>query len=119
MEKSIDQLINELVNYLIERGKTIDIGDYKTGNKLFTKIKKVANLLEQQGIPGKEAIAHLMKHENSYVRCWAALHSLRYKTEEAERILKDLVDSKEIAGIDARMYLDIWKRESFIIPDNW
>jgi len=119
MEKSVDQLINELVNYLIERGKTMDIGDYKKGNKLFAKIKKVANLLERQGVRGKEAVARLMKHENPYVRCWAALHSLRYKTEEAERILKDLVDSKEIAGIDARMHLDIWKREPFRIPDNW
>ena len=116
MAKNIDQLVNELIGYAIERGKTMDIGDYKKGNKLFTKIKKLFELLKQQGIPGKEAVARLMKHENPYVRCWAALHSLRYKTEESKKILEDLANSKEIAGIEARITLNIWEKEPFRIP---
>lgn len=108
---------NTITNQYIKSGvigyETTLNGDYKKGNKEYTKIKKVYQYLEKNIDVAKQVLPSLFNYENVEVRSIVSAHCLALGIfiKEAEEILNSIANDKKngIFSFNAEMTLKVWK----------
>ncbi|MBL7758265.1 MAG: DUF2019 domain-containing protein [Chitinophagaceae bacterium] len=102
------QLQTIFIENAIKHGEAIGIGDYRTANKLHTKLGAAYQLIKQDGKWNE--LIELITHPDDNVKLWAATYLLESNTKVALRILKELKNSTEITGLTASTTIDIWNK---------
>lgn len=108
----------DIIKQYIKSGEimynSIFTGDYKKSNKENAKIIKIFKYLENNISIAKRVLPKLFDNKNVQVKTEAASESLALKIyeEEAEKILKEIANSKEngIFAFNANMILKVWKK---------
>lgn len=95
------------LNYAIEHGKALALGDYKKANKIHKKMKILYNQTEMKN--WTDVFSECLKESDENVRLWAATFSLKVLPDLAEKSLMDLSELSNIAGLTAKTTLNLWK----------
>ncbi|WP_353101335.1 DUF2019 domain-containing protein [Myroides odoratus] len=92
----------------VKHAEATENGDYKTANKYYTKIVKVAKFLKEEN-----AITDLKNYLSSPfvgVRLWAGYYWLTINEQEGIKVLKEIVNSPTIHSLTAETTLSEWKK---------
>jgi hypothetical protein len=92
----------------IKHSEATEQGDYKTGNKYYTKIVKAATFLKNEN-----AISNLRDYLSSPfvgVRLWTACYWLAVNEQEGIKVLEEIVKSPGIHSLTAETTLSEWKK---------
>jgi hypothetical protein len=97
------------IHSLIERYRqgaigTADVSNPKKANKYQAQMHACYKILRETEV-GRESIIRLLNDTEPSVRCWAAAHSLRWKADDARRVLEVLKDSRGPFSFDAEITL--------------
>jgi hypothetical protein len=106
----IDTLLNRYIDSAVQHGKSTEDGDYKSANKAFKTLKKTFVELKDNKDYGVEKLLCLLKHEEAYVRLWAAAHTLQVNPNAAKKTLNQLTKLPGFIGFTARMTIDEWEK---------
>jgi len=107
MSKSIPELVDDFVKHFLAQNEAIDHGDVSAGNRHARGINAAWDaLIDQYGDAGRDGLAPLLKHPRADVRVLAAAFLLRYKTEEATRVLNEAAAADNLA---AEVTLKNWR----------
>jgi len=109
MSVNIEKLVEEFAKAIIKQNEAIMKGNYKLGNKYAKKYIKCYQQLFKVGEEGKEALAKLFNHDDIGVREMAAVVLLKYKTEEALKILRELANKPGLIGFGASEAIKRWE----------
>lgn len=117
MTRKIENFKQKYINAAILHSESAYNGEHKTANKQYKVLKKFYDKIEQNLI-AKSILIDLLKHDNIYVRSWAATHmlGLRYEICLAEKELQNIalmLDSGMI-GFSAKMTLQEWRRQGYL-----
>ena len=100
--------IQEYVKACIIKGESDDVGDSKEGNKQYAIINTL--YLSLKSNDRLSELIPLLRHENPYVRLWAASHTLRTAKSKAVRTLKSLSKLRGMVGFISATTLKEWKK---------
>lgn len=110
-----DEILNQYIESCEIIKKTLDSGDYKTGNKEGKKLIKVFKYLEKNVEQAKTILPQLFNEENINTRITSAAHciALNIFVEESAKLLEIEAqnDNNGIFGFDAEMTLKVWREE--------
>ncbi len=109
--KSIDQLVEQFEDSVLEQKRQIHGGSVSKGNRAARRyMQAFDDLRTYYGDEGREALAHLLNHESEDVRGMAAGYLLRYCTDRAMPVLEDIARrSLGFIQIDAAFCLKHWE----------
>jgi hypothetical protein len=107
----VRQLAEMYVDAAVKWADAISKMYVNRANDLVEVMGETEEKLLREGVPGQEALAHLMKHENPNVRYWAATGSLPFAMAEAVATLEELKHQKGILGLDAEIILRKWRAD--------
>ena len=65
------------------------------------------------GDTGRDALSILLEHEDPGVRCVAAAYLLRYKTEDAMNVLRELAAGRGVVALAAQCTIENWEDGSW------
>lgn len=101
--------LKEFIDACVKKGNCEELGNGKLGNKQYVVIKSVYLFLKNNNRLDEFAI--LLKHENPYVRLWAASFLLSIMPKESEYVLKELsmLKGKPVA-FTAQITLQQWQK---------
>ena len=89
-------------------GESVEISDYKAGNKYYKKIASAITYLKDQN-----QIEQLMKfidHESIGVRLWTAAYLLPVQSERAVEVLNKIKSGNSIHSFTAETTLNEWEK---------
>jgi hypothetical protein len=89
-------------------------GDHRRANRAYRQLAKAHATLMSQGAAGEAVLRALLSSANPSVRVWAATHSLRFATGEAECALEALAEEPGAVGFDARVILAQWRAGTLV-----
>ena len=92
----------------IKQVESTKYGDYKTGNKYYDLISKVANYLKE-----KDAIVKLkplLYNPSVGVRLWSAYYLLPFYENESIAVLEQIVKESDIHSLTAETTISEWKK---------
>ena len=118
MKKTVQNLIEDFAQYVIKQNKYIGMGDWKTGNKYAKKYIKCFKAINDIGDKAKNEMLVLLNHENDSVRTMAATFLLRFNTERAIGVLREISKKSGITGFEARESIKRWEEGSWDL-DNY
>jgi hypothetical protein len=93
-------------------------GDFKTANKIYTKLTKIFNILLINQEFSEVILPKLLNDSNYCVQSWAAAHCLGlgvYKDEavyKLEQISK--MSASEAPSFEAKMTLQVWREKGVL-----
>jgi len=109
--KSIEELVAEYAKYASEHGQAMEVCDYKKTNRAYDKVIKLYLQIEEQGGLVHPLFKEMLSSPDLGVRAWAATHSLKVSTEEAEATLADIGKTpKSLVAFSAEITLEEWKK---------
>lgn len=107
ISKPILELVDQFVAHLLAQREAMDRDDVGAGNRHAHRYFAVWHALrDQYGDAGRDGLATLLRHPNIDVRTTAAAYLLRYKTEQATRVLEE---AKAAGNFDAEQTLARWR----------
>ena len=105
--KSIPVLVEEFTQHVQGQREAMRRGELAVGNKHADGYIAAWHILrDQYGDAGRDGLATLLRHPNTDVRAMAAAYLLRYKTEEATRVLEE---AKAAGHFGAEQTLERWR----------
>ncbi|MBI5027083.1 MAG: DUF2019 domain-containing protein [Nitrospirae bacterium] len=111
------KLVEQFAEATIGQNQAIMDGDAKLSNKYANKRIDCFRKLRQLGDAGREELATLFNHENLGVRVAAAAYLLKFKTEEALRILRELSKIQGLIGLDASETIKRWEEGTWHLDE--
>jgi hypothetical protein len=106
----IEKLVVTFAENVIKQNSCIKEGNSSEGNKAAKKyIKAFKDLTGQFDDEGREALAGLLQDPDEGVKAMTAAFLLRYKTEEAKKVLSDIAAGKGGVAFGAGEILKRWE----------
>lgn len=121
IRKSTDEeLVNELAELILAQQHAIWVlGNSRKGNNYANKQIKIWHILRSHGDVGREALTQLFYHPRPIVRVQIASLLLRYKTEQALTILREVIESGDSCGFEAKWIIQDWEKGRWNLdPDD-
>jgi hypothetical protein len=107
MSKSISELVAEFAKHCLAQREALNRDDVAVANRHADKNTAAWHaLVDAYGDAGRDGVATLFKHPSVEVRVLAAAYLLRYKTEEAIRVLEE---AKATDHFGAEQALERWR----------
>jgi len=107
MTKSIPELVDEFAKHRLAQEEAMERDDVAAGNRHARKyIAAWHALRDQYGDAGRDGLATLLRHPSTDVRVMAAAYLLRYKTDEATRVLEE---ARAAGHFGAEQALERWR----------
>ena len=116
MSKTLANLTDDFIGNAQIYEEALENGNSKLANKKHDDAGKILKKIREFGDIGDEAILQLTNHENISVRLWAAVYSLKYNVKRAEKVLKDISNSKGAIGFSAKMILEEKSKGNLDLP---
>ena len=113
MEANLDQLVEEFVVNVAAQTECIWNGDFRKGNRHAKKYLTAFDKLRVHGDVGRTALAGLLVHPRMDVRVKAAAYLLRYRTDDAKKVLEEAVKSEGMIPFIAAQVLKNWEEGSW------
>ncbi|NLT69052.1 MAG: DUF2019 domain-containing protein [Acidobacteria bacterium] len=112
----IVKLVTMFAENVIKQNAYIKEGNSSEGNKAAKKyVKAFKEITGRFGDEGREALVELLKNPDEGVRAMAAAFLLRYKTEEAKRVLSEIATGKGFAAFGASETLKRWQEGTWAL----
>ena len=106
----INRLINIFEkNVIIQNDAIWKDADAKKGNKAAKKYIAAYREIREIGDEAREEFSRLLDHENPDVRSSAAAFLLRYCTDRAMKVLKEVSKMEGIVGFEASQAIQRWE----------
>lgn len=103
----LNNMADEFVKEVAGQVKKREEGNTSEANKHADKIYKLANDFKEMGTQGKSQLINLAKHDDPYVRLWAACNLDESAKEFAIQVLTELAEHpQETYGHNAQIHLD-------------
>lgn len=93
--------------FSIEHGKAFYNGEHKKANELHKKLHELYNEAKKQNTA--DVFEEFLNDEDESVRLWAAIFTLKFSPQNAERVLEQLSEKSGIK-MTAKITLDLWKQ---------
>lgn len=98
-------------------GKATESGNHRTANRAHDALAKVHRELRSRGRDGEAGIQALMADQDSWVRLWAAAHSLEFAPAAAERVLDRFAHGQPgPVRLNAEYTLRAWRNGELKFP---
>jgi len=110
MSDQIVELKTEYRNAAFIHGQATSIGDSKTANKSHDELIETLKKMRTCGKDGELALLSLTEDKDDFVAGWAATHILSFDEKYALNVLDKLSKKSGIAGFDAKMVIQEWKK---------
>lgn len=108
-KQDLSKLAAEFAKEVAAQTDAIWAGDARTGNKHATRYTRIWNKLRAIGDAGRDALVPLMSKGNRPdVRATAAALLLRYRHEEARRVLTEIARGEGLIPFEAGEALKRW-----------
>ena len=117
--ENVEEALRLFEENSIKQAQTLEIGNYKLGNKCFDNIMKCLSCLYKQG--KLDLLEPFLSHENAGVRETAAYAYLYVCPQKGEDVLSEIANGNYgFLSINAEMTLKEWKegRLKFIFISN-
>lgn len=85
-----DRLVQEFADGIAAQSEAQKEGDVRTGNRHARRYIRAFEALRALGDAGRNAVVTLLSHERTDVRAMTAAFLLRYRDDEARRVLEEL-----------------------------
>jgi hypothetical protein len=109
-ENRIENLINIFADCVVKQHDAIwQKADSNIGNKYARKLIKAWDDICKMGDNAKDSFVILLYHDDVRVRSSAACFLLKYKHEEAKRVLIEISKGEDITAFEASQCLMRWK----------
>jgi hypothetical protein len=105
---NLDDLVEQFAHHVVAQNEALFRGDPRAGNKHARKYGAAFSKLLTHGDAGREALCVLLKHERMDVRVMAAVHLLRYRTDEAKAVLEEAAKGTGLVPFGAQQTLQRW-----------
>jgi hypothetical protein len=102
-------LVQEFAQAVIQQKLAIWHGTAAESNKHANRILAAFDKFRMLGNEGSDALAELFTHENAAVRSMAATFLLRYKTNEALAILREVAKGNSLTAFGASASIKRWE----------
>lgn len=109
MKNDMKKLVQQFAESVIGQDRAIMDGDSKLGNRYAEKYIACFRKLSPFGDEGKEALSTLFHHENPGVRSMAATFLLKFKTDEALSVLREVASGKGLIAFEASESIKRWE----------
>lgn len=107
--ETLDKLKNDFLKLALIYSECIrSDNDYKVINKTMKSIQKIYTIVKNEGL--QEFFLSFINHEDECIRYLSATYLLKSNTDLSESILKDLMKSNSIVGLNARTTLEMWQK---------
>lgn len=106
--KDINTALSIFESEAIKQSVATHKGDYKSGNKSYTKIIKSAQFLKKEG--ALEKLSIFLDNPNNNIRIWAASFLLPIYEKESVKTLKEISKITDIDSLTAETTLTEWKK---------
>ena len=106
--KTLSELVEDFARNVTGQKEALRRDDVRAGNRCADKYMRAWRSLRERGDEGREALASLLNCESADVRGMAAACLLRYRTDEAQRVLKEVAEEKGLAAFGASQALERW-----------
>jgi len=108
VEKSLDSLVKQFADNVVAQNVCIRRGNARRGNQHARSYIRAWESLRARGDVGREALCALMADPRPDVREMAAVCLLRYRTDEALRVLRTLARGKGLVAFGAGEAIKRW-----------
>jgi Domain of unknown function (DUF2019) len=116
VNSTLELLVDEFAQNVALQTDCIWRGDSKTGNKHAKRYIKAFEQLRLAGNSGRDALTRLFEHESPDVRATAAAFLLRYRTKEAQAVLKVIANSSpSLVAFEAQQALTRWEEGTWAL----
>jgi hypothetical protein len=105
----IEKLVQEFAENVMAQTDATWRGDAKTGNKHARRTNRAVEALFALGDQGRDALVPLMYEGRPDVRSMAAAFLLRYRHDEARRVLEELARGEGLIAWKAQECLKRWE----------
>lgn len=106
----LEKLVTVFAENVAKQNSCIKDGNPSEGNKAAKKyIKAFKDLTSEFGDEGREALSQLLKNSDEGVRAMAAAFLLRFKTDEAKKVLTEISKGNGFAAFGAGETLKRWQ----------
>ena len=106
--ENVEEALRLFEENSIKQAQTLEIGNYKLGNKCFDNIMKCLSCLYKQG--KLDLLEPFLSHENAGVRETAAYAYLSVCPQKGEDVLSEIANGNYgFLSINAEMTLKEWK----------
>ncbi|MBM7118372.1 DUF2019 domain-containing protein [Archangium primigenium] len=106
---NLDRLVEEFAVNVAAQTDCIWNGDSKKGNRHAKRYLSAFDKLRAHGAAGRAALAGLFVHPRMDVRVKAAAYLLRYRTDDAKKILEDAAKREGMIPFIAAQVLRNWE----------
>jgi len=112
----LDELLNTYRDAARTHETSMEVGDFKKGNKAADLIAQIYSELRHRGEEAQNVLLPLLQDEHAGVRGWAASHALEFAPEQGEPVLEALVSFGGLIGMTASTTLTEWKKGRLRFP---
>lgn len=109
MVKDLDKLVKRFADAVIAQTEAIMKGDAKASNRAANRYIRAWEQLRAHGDEGREALMRLLRYVRPDVRAMAAAYLLRYRTQEAKDVLREVARGRGLAAFGAQQALQRWE----------
>jgi hypothetical protein len=106
--REFEDLVREFAENVAAQTDAIGRGDAKTGNKHAKRYIRAFETLRSYGDAGRDALVALMFEGSDDVRSMAATYLLRYRHDDARRVLEELARGVGLVAFEAGEALKRW-----------
>jgi hypothetical protein len=117
MVMTLDELVAEFAQSVREQTEAIARGDAKLGNQYADRYVRAWERLRQPGNEGRDALARLLNDDRRDVQVAAAAYLLKYRTDDAKRVLQELAKGTGLAAFEASQALQRWEEGDWHLDD--
>lgn len=114
----IESIIEEYINLSTSHWNASRVGDYKTVNNSYTKLKRIFKILQNDEQLSKEMLLILLNNSSFCVQLWAASHCLALGIYLDEALMKleqiSKLEAKVAPSFEAKMTLKVWRENGVL-----
>jgi hypothetical protein len=111
----LEKLVREFADNVAAQNDAIGRGDSKTGNKHAKRYMQAFEALRSKGDQGREALVPIMFEGRDDIRGMAAAFLLRYRHDDARRVLEDLARGTGLTAFAAGETLKRWEEGNWAL----
>jgi hypothetical protein len=105
----LEELVKKFAENVVAQTEALRRGKSRAGNRYARMYVAAWDSLRGRGDAGREALATLLADRSPDVRSAAAAFLLKYKTEEAKRVLREVAQGTGLAAFEASEALQRWE----------
>lgn len=111
--KDIQKALEIFEDSCINHSEATEKGDYKKGNKYYSKIINSIDFLKKENAINN--LKDYLSNPNIGIRLWSATYWLPINEQEATKVLEEIIKSPGINSLTAETTLSEWKKGNLIL----